>query len=396
MIRDCLEAEVLEIMKTYSLACEVSCRLLKASGELVGKYPAETDLCPLAKVLGCEPAQCRRADLNGGRQAEKLGQEYIYFCPCGFVNWAVAIKGCESGRYFLIGGPILIYPVDAPAEIPVVDTTRVRHLARALSGLAQGLSGRMRKHYALLQNGPAQMHTLRQRSQGRAADDSELQDHLAARIKAGDQHGALTVLDKMIGMIYCDDAQFEIKKSRFIELAVIMAQAAIEAGADLEIVYHLEHTYLASMDECGEITAITELMVRLLDRLLECAFSFNNVRNRDLMFKAVNYIRSQLGTNVCLDDVAKEVGLNPAYFSKLFKEEMDITFTDYLNKVRIEAAKVLLIRGMPLAEISQAVGYNDQSYFSKVFKKYTGLSPRRWKLQFDKTFPGNWVKYQVN
>ncbi|HOB08287.1 MAG: AraC family transcriptional regulator [Limnochordia bacterium] len=46
--------------------------------------------------------------------------------------------------------------------------------------------------------------------------------------------------------------------------------------------------------------------------------------------------------------------------------------------------------------MSQAVGYNDQSYFSKVFKKYTGLSPRRWKMQFDKIVPRNWVKYQVN
>ena len=82
-----------------------------------------------------------------------------------------------------------------------------------------------------------------------------------------------------------------------------------------------------------------------------------------------------------LEDAAREVGLHPTYFSKLFKEEMGISFTDYLSKVRVEAAKLLMRSDYSLAEISQMVGFNDQSYFTKVFKKHTGESPHRWRTQ---------------
>ena len=58
---------------------------------------------------------------------------------------------------------------------------------------------------------------------------------------------------------------------------------------------------------------------------------------------------------------------------------MGMAFTDYLNRVRIEAAKLLMQEDLSLAEISLRVGFNDQSYFSKVFRKFEGLSPLKWR-----------------
>jgi two-component system response regulator YesN len=65
------------------------------------------------------------------------------------------------------------------------------------------------------------------------------------------------------------------------------------------------------------------------------------------------------------------VYLSPAYFSKIFKEEVKTNFNNYLNLVRIEMSKKLLLDdSMSLVDISSYVGYEDQSYFSKVFKKW--------------------------
>ena len=84
------------------------------------------------------------------------------------------------------------------------------------------------------------------------------------------------------------------------------------------------------------------------------------MKNRDLLYRAVSYIRQNYQGDITLQDVTRGVGLNPTYFSKLFGDELGISFTDYLNRVRIEAAKLLMPEDLSLAEISQRVGFNDQ------------------------------------
>ena len=60
---------------------------------------------------------------------------------------------------------------------------------------------------------------------------------------------------------------------------------------------------------------------------------------------------------------------------------MAMSYTDYLNRVRIESAKLLMKEDLTLAEISQRAGFNDQSYFSKVFRKLEGQSPLKWRTK---------------
>ena len=83
---------------------------------------------------------------------------------------------------------------------------------------------------------------------------------------------------------------------------------------------------------------------------------------------------------ISLEEVAAHVFLSPSYFSKIFKEEMKCNFSRYLNMVRIEKGKSLLVDdAIPLVDISNMVGYEDQSYFSKVFKKIVGVSPGKYR-----------------
>ena len=74
--------------------------------------------------------------------------------------------------------------------------------------------------------------------------------------------------------------------------------------------------------------------------------------------------------------MARRVYLSPAYFSRVFKQEMGESFTAYLNRVRIEHSCALLRqKQLRLVDIALMVGFEDQSYFTKVFKKITGISP---------------------
>ena len=97
--------------------------------------------------------------------------------------------------------------------------------------------------------------------------------------------------------------------------------------------------------------------------------------------KALDYINKNYNTNLSLDEVSLEVDVTPYYFSRLFKEEMNIGFVEYVAKLRIEKAKELLNSDLnkSMKEICLEIGYTDPNYFSRQFKKYEGVSPTEYR-----------------
>lgn len=81
-----------------------------------------------------------------------------------------------------------------------------------------------------------------------------------------------------------------------------------------------------------------------------------------------------------MSKLAEVAGLNASYLSQLFKKENGISVSDYIQRERIEEAKRLIeLPGVTLSDIATRLHFNDQSYFTKVFKKYTGVTPRQFR-----------------
>ena len=100
------------------------------------------------------------------------------------------------------------------------------------------------------------------------------------------------------------------------------------------------------------------------------------------VFEAVKYIKENYANNITLQQVAKQVEISPNYLSSLFKKELQLSFVDYINQVRIHNAKKLLLNThLKSYEISQKVGFTDESYFSRIFKKIVGIRPNEFKRQ---------------
>lgn len=96
--------------------------------------------------------------------------------------------------------------------------------------------------------------------------------------------------------------------------------------------------------------------------------------------KALAYIQRNYCKDISLSDAAAYCGISPNYFSLLFKQKTGESFTKYLNRLRIEKAKILLSQtDLYIYEISDSIGYGDLAYFSKIFKQQTGLSPSEWR-----------------
>ncbi|MGM0921253.1 MAG: response regulator [Bacillota bacterium] len=100
----------------------------------------------------------------------------------------------------------------------------------------------------------------------------------------------------------------------------------------------------------------------------------------DFISMAKKYIHNHYQESLSLEDVAANVELTPTYFTKMFKEQTKLTFIDYVTDVRIEKSKELLLNTkLSLKEIAYEVGYKDPNYFSRVFKKWTNLSPKHYR-----------------
>ena len=96
--------------------------------------------------------------------------------------------------------------------------------------------------------------------------------------------------------------------------------------------------------------------------------------------RAQEYINENFRRDISLDDVSREVDISPYYFSKLFKQETGKNFIEYLTEIRLKNARELLQDSrLSIKEICAQSGYSDPNYFSRIFKKYEGVTPSEFR-----------------
>lgn len=107
------------------------------------------------------------------------------------------------------------------------------------------------------------------------------------------------------------------------------------------------------------------------------------IRNQEpdgIITRAQEYILQNFRRDLALEEVARTVGISPYYFSKLFKEEAGMNFTEYLTEIRIETAKRLLSdRELSIKQVCVDSGYANPNYFSRIFKKWVGITPTEFR-----------------
>ena len=97
---------------------------------------------------------------------------------------------------------------------------------------------------------------------------------------------------------------------------------------------------------------------------------------------AIEFINGNYKKPISLQDAAEAAGVNPAYLSYLFKQEMEIGFSNYLQECRMECAKELLCTtNYKIKDVASEAGFNDYHYFSKTFKKLNDCSPADYRRE---------------
>lgn len=114
--------------------------------------------------------------------------------------------------------------------------------------------------------------------------------------------------------------------------------------------------------------------------LFEIINQISAVSNNNHIVSLINYINANLGKPISLNSAAKHVNLSKEYTASLFKKETGQTFCEYLNNVRLESAKSLLVTSnLSLYEIALSTGFENYNYFSRLFKRKFGITAVKYK-----------------
>ena len=223
---------------------------------------------------------------------------------------------------------------------------------------------------------------------------------------------------KGCGTVLCGENSYDVVPG---DVVVVNSYLAHRVDAKEDIVYDCLIIYDDFCEENGINTALTEFTPKLTDKTVSSLFAnvMANYANRDSLWQArvrcgvltllihlcqnhsaprqaavtedhafqsviesIGYIKDNLCRKLSVESIAQQAGFSKYYFLRLFKRVTGCTVVQYVNLLRCETAKELLRdRNHTVKETALACGFDNLSYFTSVFKKYTGYLPGVYKQQ---------------
>lgn len=138
--------------------------------------------------------------------------------------------------------------------------------------------------------------------------------------------------------------------------------------------------FFRTIDQGIYFEEMVALMEQVFERVMILMNSQIEQRNSVILSKVIQYVEKHYSEEITLSEIADNVHINYYYLSAYFKNQTSENLTAYINKVRVEKAKILLKdENLSIAEVSSLVGFSEHNYFSKVFKKYALMTPTSYR-----------------
>lgn len=283
-------------------------------GTPITKHSCRTEFCSIIRENPIARKRCYRCDALAGLEAVRMGKPYIYLCHCGIVDVAVPVMVGE--RYL---GAVMFGQV----RLPQGDSEgRVKRLVSEISSIQEdSCSGRQ--------------------------DLMELYQRLPVM-----EYERIEQIAELIASMVDYIIQRHVRSRNEAELYDWILRTGVESPI--------------KVDE----------RVRPLTSGLEPSAQESPVPQSSAVYPAVCYIHTHPGQSLSMNEMADLCHLSPSYFSRLFHREVGESFTDYVNRQKIQLAKTQLrSTTKSISQISAELGYVNTSHFINLFKRYEGITP---------------------
>lgn len=204
-----------------------------------------------------------------------------------------------------------------------------------------------------------------------------LEEKLHQEIKKGEYTQANVYFDEYIG---------EMKKGCIPQKEVDNRLNHILQSLILEYSIYLENEKikLSELVEQYRKSTLLEEMQNVINELISMIcmvlVQIKNKHYRKEIIEIMAYIDEHIGEKITLTSIASQINMNESYISRLFKNETGINIIHYINVCKMEKAKELLKeKNMIVKDVAYALGFEEQSYFNRMFNKYFGINPKDYK-----------------
>ena len=173
-------------------------------------------------------------------------------------------------------------------------------------------------------------------------------------------------------------------KYHFIITAAMLTRFCVEGGMELERAYRLSDFYITKMDLCRVIEEVVDLHhVMVQDYAEKMKLLHKQAYLSKSVTQCTEYIYNNLHKRITLQELATYTNLSSSYLSKLFKQEMHVSISDYIRNKKIEEAKNLLkYTEYKIVDIANYLAFPSQSYFIQVFRTVTHITPKKYRDQY--------------
>lgn len=411
-----------KVLNSFKKATGLRAIIVNPKGEgciIPEEFPENCQFCKLVASSKKGQKKCQESYERAGWEAAKHGTTFMFRCHAGLTGWAAPLMLENKYLGAVICAQVLLWEPDdyfvegitnlsKELEIEILALKMAtQKIAVVTPQLAQGVAdilymvgnhimktsmvtlkqeqaisqqqtrlGQEVQARKILENAFKEVEA---RSNGVYALDKE--QELIVNVRNGDWDGTYRILNELLADIlqkYPNDIQ-EIK-TRTLELLVVMSRAAVEGGANLKKLLSLNSRYMEEMMGLDDIENLCLWLLRITQKFVNSVDESDEIKNIQVIQKAAEYMKANYIEKLTIEDISQAVYLSPCYLSKIFKQGLGCTIMEFLTKIRIEEAKRLLRNPeYNVMQVAHKIGFDDPSYFTKVFKRNEGVTPSQYK-----------------
>ena len=406
------EDQLAEMLDTFNQCMNIPIQVLDENGQILQSRGKTTSFCSLFKKKLPPNDTCAKVHADASKIAMDLGEPYIFACHANLNHNVIPLINQNALFGSILAGPFLMDEADSvliediskrysystgellelydeSKTIQIISPAKVTHLSKMMYYMFAGLITDSKQQLIINRNKLHQQSRINEsiqmyKTSGAVSSNTYPYDKerlLISKLKTGDVTEAKALLNDLLGYVFFSQGNnLEIIKSRSLELCSLLSRAAIEGGATSDSILKVNNQLLTIIPTLNNMDDLCYKLQEAIDAFTDCMFEHIPNKNSEIIKKTIRYISQNYANPLTLELVANQVHLNPSYFSTLFKQSTGSSFKEYLNMVRVEESKRLLANtDYALIDIAIATGFEDQSYFTKVFKRYTGLTPKQFR-----------------
>ena len=206
------------------------------------------------------------------------------------------------------------------------------------------------------------------------------EEQLCASIRTGEKQLAEECASSLDRKLFEQYQPLSLLRIRLQEVILRMGRSAIDSGVAPEEIFMSLQNYLTEVGAQYDYERLQGILVRAAREFSEKVWQVCFRQGTDVVQRAKSYIKKHAKEEFSLEKLAREIGTSASYLSRRFKLDMGKSITAYLNELRIEEAKRLLLdESYSITDVAFQVGYGSVQHFGRTFHGITGCSPSEWR-----------------